>query len=207
MLACHWLLRCRTQFVTLYLCHNFNTCTLNVCTFVLLMCVCARVPAHVCAYTCVPTCRCTCVCVCTCVLVHACVNVHMCVCVCDTHSQTLPQVLTHRHTYQYMHRHTHTHHTYYTQALVHTYTNVHTHNTYTLNYVLKHSYSSKYFLKGLGPRIKPGLGSKKNHHHYSFASPSYPDVRCKMRPWLRLGMDKTLIMLYPPRFRWDFGCL
>ena len=145
------------------------------------------------------------------VFVHVFLCMHVCMCtcvyVCATH------ILKHSLKYSRTGTHTntctgtHTHHTCYTQALVHTYTNVHTPNTYTLNYVLKHSYSSKYFLKGLGPRIKPGLGSKKNHHHYSFASPSYPDVRCKMRPWLRLGMDKTLVMLYPPRFRWDFGCL
>ena len=133
------------------------------------------------------------------VFVHVflCVYVHVCVCVCDTFSNTYSSTGTHTpHVY-----------TYYTQALVHTYTNVHIHNTYTLNYVLKHLYSSKYFLKGLGPRIKPCLGSKKYHHHYSFASPAYPDVRCKMRSRLRLGMDNTLVVLYPPMFRWDFGCL
>ena len=129
-----------------------------------------------------------------CMCLYMCSCACMCTCVCMCVRHILKHSLKHSRTG------THTPHvyTYYTQALVHTYTNVHIHNTYTLNYVLKHLYSSKYFLKGLGPRIKPGLGSKKYHHHYSFASPAYPDVRCKMRSWLRLGMDNTLVVLYPP---------
>ena len=159
-----------------------------------------------------------------CMCLYMCSCACMCTCVCMCVRHILKHSLKHSRTG------THTPHvyTYYTQALTHRHTHTtclhilyssthaqaHTHHMFThiilkhsCTHVLKHLYSSKYFLKGLGPRIKPGLGSKKYHHHYSFASPAYPDVRCKMRSWLWLGMDNTLVVLYPPRFRWDFRYL